>query len=37
MLPGQRPTSLGACSYPATAAASDFAYVLPGVEGSLSC
>lgn len=35
-LPGQQPTSLGAYSFPATAAASNFASVLPGVEGSLS-
>lgn len=36
MLPSQQPTSLGVCSFPATAAASDFASVLPGVEGFLS-
>ncbi|TKC36763.1 hypothetical protein EI555_011298, partial [Monodon monoceros] len=34
---GPGTASHGACSCPATAAASDFASVLPGVEGSIHC
>ena len=34
---GPGAASLGACSFPATTTASDFASVLPGVEGSVHC